>query len=78
MRTTLTLDDDVAEALTRRRRESGRRLKDEINELLRLGLLTSDRRPTSPPGRTPTLALGPSRVGPLDDVAGVLARLDEE
>ncbi len=77
MRTTLTLDDDVARALERRRRASGRGLKEEVNHLLRAGLLAEERapRPTRR-GRTPTLALGPSQVGPLDDIAGVLSRLD--
>jgi plasmid stability protein len=38
MRTTLTLDDDVAAALARRRAERGTGLRDEVNELLRAGL----------------------------------------
>ena len=38
MRTTLTLDDDVAAALTRRRTERGTGLRHEVNELLRAGL----------------------------------------
>lgn len=38
MRTTLTLDDDVAAALARRRAERGTALRSEVNELLRAGL----------------------------------------
>lgn len=38
MRTTLTLDDDVAAALARRRAERGTGLRREVNELLRAGL----------------------------------------
>jgi plasmid stability protein len=38
MRTTLTLDDDVAAAIARRRAERGTGLRDEINDLLRAGL----------------------------------------
>ena len=38
MRTTLTLDDDVAAALARRRAERGTGLRQEVNELLRAGL----------------------------------------
>ena len=77
MRTTLTLDDDVAQALERRRRESGRGLKEEVNHLLRAGLL-ADEAPRRQARRSPTprLELGPSQVGPLDDIAGVLGRLD--
>ncbi len=44
MRTTLTLDDDVAAALARRRAERGTALRQEVNELLRAGLSA-----TSPP-----------------------------
>jgi hypothetical protein len=38
MRTTLTLDDDVAAAIEQRRREHRHSLKHEINELIRVGL----------------------------------------
>jgi hypothetical protein len=38
MRTTLTLDRDVAEALAREMRRSGRGLKAVVNEALRRGL----------------------------------------
>lgn len=76
MRTTLTIADDVARELERRRRATGRSLKAEVDHLLRLGLLADERR--SPQRRrTPTLELGPSLAGPLDDVSGVLAALDE-
>jgi plasmid stability protein len=42
MRTTLTLDDDVAAALARRRAERGTGLRHEVNELLRAGLAATD------------------------------------
>jgi hypothetical protein len=45
MRTTLTLDDDVAAVIARRRAERGTRLKDEINDLLRAGIAASSRPP---------------------------------
>jgi len=38
MRTTLTLDPDVAERLTRAVRRSGKGLKGVVNEALRIGL----------------------------------------
>lgn len=38
MRTTLTIDDDVAAVLARRRSERGTGLRFEVNELLRAGL----------------------------------------
>lgn len=42
MRTTLTLDRDVAEALERRMRRTGLGLKSTVNEALRLGLGLTD------------------------------------
>lgn len=38
MRTTLTLDDDVAVAIEQRRRQLDHSLKQEVNDLLRAGL----------------------------------------
>lgn len=38
MRTTLTLDDDVAALLKRAMKDSGCSLKEQVNEALRLGL----------------------------------------
>ncbi len=46
MRTTLTLDEDVAARLRAEARRSGRSFKDTVNEALRLGL--SRRRPPAP------------------------------
>ena len=40
MRTTVTLDDDVAAAIERLRRERGVGLSDAINDLIRAGLRT--------------------------------------
>jgi Ribbon-helix-helix protein, copG family len=42
MRITITLDDDVAAALERRRREHNQSLKQVVNELLRIGLQHTD------------------------------------
>ncbi len=40
MRTTLTLDDDVARLLHREARRSGASFKETVNRILRLGLMT--------------------------------------
>lgn len=48
MRTTLTLDDDVAAALARRRAERGTGLRDEVNELLRAGLAVARQQTAAP------------------------------
>jgi hypothetical protein len=48
MRTTLTLDDDVAKLLRRELRRSGASLKSGVNHFLRLGLMASGKAPTKP------------------------------
>lgn len=74
MRTTLTLDDDVAVLLQRIGRVRKAKLKTLINEALRLGL----ERMESPQKRqrvyrTPSRSLGQCLLGSLDDVAEALA-----
>jgi plasmid stability protein len=73
MRTTLTLDDDVATAVERRRRTLNHSFKQEINELLRAGLAHVEQKP--PAG--PRFAVKPLDVGDLlIDVDDVSAALD--
>jgi hypothetical protein len=75
MRTTLTLDDDVAIAIERRRRQLDHTLKEEVNDLLRAGLAQVE-------GGRQQRALRRFRVEPLDagelliDIADVSAALD--
>lgn len=79
MRTTLTLDPDVAAALDRRRRATERTLREEVNELLRLGLLHADTSPEPGPAfRTTSHDAGRLLVGSLDDVATALAAAEGE
>lgn len=75
MRTTLTLDDDVAARLERLRAERGRTLKEVVNEALRLGLRALEEPivPDAAPYRTPSESLGGCTIGSLDDVAEALA-----
>jgi hypothetical protein len=49
VRTTLTLDDDVARRLTERSRTSGASFKQVVNEALRAGLEGSDKPAPAPP-----------------------------
>jgi hypothetical protein len=79
MRTTMTLEKDVAarlEQVARKRRQSFKAL---VNEALRAGLAILET-PAAPrtPFRTTGFDLGPSLVGSLDDVEGVLARVEGE
>ena len=79
MRTTLTLDDDVAARLEQERRRRRVSFKALINELLRVGL-DARRAPRRrfPPFRTKGFALGPSLVGSLDNIEEVLSRAEGE
>lgn len=78
MRTTLTLDDDVAARLQRLHTRRGGR-KQLINDLLRVGLDHLEQQPKADeaPFKTPTHRLG-ARVSSLDNVAEVLATSEAE
>jgi plasmid stability protein len=77
MRTTLTLDDDVAARLTAAAK--GRPFKAVVNEVLRAGLAALDKRvPPRKPYRTRGFDLGPSLVGSLDNIEEVLSRVEGE
>ena len=79
MRTTLTLDDDVAALLKRIAAKHKGSFKDLVNRALRLGLgaLTAQQ-PRARAFRTTGFDLGPSLVGSLDNVEEVLARVEGE
>lgn len=70
MRTTLSLDDDIAAQLRRIQVESGRKWKDVVNDLVRLGLreYTSERRRPATVRRTESVRLG---VPFFDDISNV-------
>lgn len=74
MRTTLTLDDDVAALLKRVQRRRRWGLKAAVNEGLRRGLLAIEE-PSKParPYRTPSVSIGRCLIGNLDDVSEALA-----
>ena len=57
MRTTLTIDDDIAARIEERRRTDGRSLKQVVNQLLRAGLRNSERLPEARPYCTKTQKL---------------------
>jgi hypothetical protein len=75
----MTLEKDVAARLERLARSRRQPLKALVNAALRLGLSQLERPAKArAPFRTTGLDLGVSRVGSLDDVAGVLARVEGE
>jgi hypothetical protein len=79
MRTTLTLEDDVAARLRAAVRKHRRPFKALVNEALRSGLDALDGpRSTPPKFKTTGFDLGPSLVGSLDNVEEVLSRAEGE
>jgi hypothetical protein len=79
MRTTLSLEDDVAALLEKVRKAKGLSLKQVVNTALRAGLLqlTTQDRPRRR-FRTRKADLGRCLVGNLDDVTGALAIAEGE
>lgn len=75
MRTTLTIDDDVAVKLKAAAKD--RPFRTVVNEALRAGLKALEKGVTRrKPYRTPGFNLGPSLVGSLDNVEEVLSRVE--
>lgn len=74
MRTTLTLDDDVAARLEQLRTRGDRSFKVLVNDLLRLGLAAGDReRPAARGPYTRPVSLGRPLLPDVDDISEVLA-----
>ena len=79
MRTTLTLDPDVAAQLKRAMRSRSDTLKDTVNAALRAGLaLLATTPPAAEVFLIEPLDLGPSLVGSLDNIEEVLSRAEGE
>lgn len=77
MRTTLTLDDDVAAKLKAEARRSGRSFREIVNEMLRRGLSTRHGRSPNEPFRVASRDLGKLLPGlTLDSVAELLERVE--
>jgi hypothetical protein len=77
MRTTLTLDDDVAAKLKAEARRAGRSFREIVNETLRRGL--ASRQATARPQafKIAPRDLGDLRPGlSLDDVAGLIEQVE--
>ena len=79
MRTTLTLDDDVARLLERARKRRGVSLKELVNDALREGLARLEV-PRGPRKRhaTKAVSLGRCLIENVDDVADALVAADGE
>jgi hypothetical protein len=79
MRTTLTLEPDVAARLKAAVKARRRPLKAVVNEALRAGLAALEKSALSRKAyHTTGFDLGPSLVGSLDNIEEVLARVEGE
>jgi plasmid stability protein len=79
MRTTLTIDDDLARRLKQRAVDTGRAFKDVVNEALRSGLEQASMKPARRTYRADPVALGrPARGVDLDKALQLAGRLEDE
>jgi hypothetical protein len=79
MRTTLTLDDDVAVQIEALRRKRKTTLKRAVNEALRQGLRAMEEpQPARPAVRTREVSLGRCLLPTIDDVSETLAIAEGE
>ncbi len=75
MRTTLTIDEDVAQQIKRLMRERGAGFKETVNELLRRGLRSDA---VVEPYETPTFSSGVLPGIDLDKATQLAAQLEDE
>jgi predicted transcriptional regulator len=79
MRTTLTLDDDLAEALERLQKARDVSFKSAVNEALRRGLSEmSAPKKDQAPFQTTSVSLGRARFANIDNIADILAVAETE
>ena len=79
MRTTLTLEDDVAALLERVQAKRKASLKEVVNTALRSGLIAMSAPPEKrTPFRTKTIVKGPASLPDLTNIAEVLAAIEGE
>ncbi len=80
MRTTVTLDDDLAVRLEQHRSQHGESFKEALNEVVRAGLnqLENDADVAREVRRTQPLALGRRLAGSIDNVGELLAVAEGE
>jgi hypothetical protein len=77
MRTTLSLDDDVAAKLKSEVKRSGRSFKEVVNEYLRLGFHAKKNHQDKKPFRVKTRDLGELRPGlSLDNIGELLEQIE--
>lgn len=75
MRTTVTIEEDVAQQIRQRMRERGVGFKEILNELLRRGLQSSD---DPEPYSTPTFHMGARPDVDLDKALSLAGAMEDE
>jgi hypothetical protein len=78
MRTTLTLDPDVAAKVKKGAKKLGKPLKEVINAALRMGLDSVLNPPPAKPYHTESLPMGLRQGFSYDNIADLLARAEGE
>lgn len=79
MRTTLSIDDDIAAMIERMRRARDVSLKELVNEALRRGLRDMGARTKRPePFTTRSVDAGAVRIASIDNVSEALAAAEDE
>ena len=79
MRTTLTIDDDIAAALKKAAHRSGKPFKQVVNQALRAGLASKGPPSAGKPYRIQPVALGPLLVrADLDKAVQLADALEDE
>ena len=79
MRTTLSLDDDIAAQLEQLRARGDRSFRQLVNDALRAGLALLDREDAAPRGPvTRAVSLGAPRLPDVDDVSEAIAITEGE
>ena len=76
MRTTLTLDDDIAAKLNAEVRRSGKSFKDVVNEFLRIGLNARQELKTSEPFKVRARKLGTHHGLNYDNIGELLEQIE--
>jgi plasmid stability protein len=77
VRTTITLDDDVAAKLRSQSQRSGRPFRDVVNDVLRRGLARPPATPAREPFRVVVRDLGARRPDlSLDNIAELIERVE--
>jgi len=77
VRTTLTLDDDVASKLQAEAQQSGQPFRKVVNEAIRRGLATKQATLSAPPFKVTARSLGKLRAGlNLDNIEELLDEVE--